>query len=217
MEAAQGALDDDRGEAALLHLADARGLACERSAPERLEGSVGGFRADGDDHRSFVGDVQRIEPEQLASSDNIRRNRHISLDDGERMAAGRGPLVQDGRHAATGGVAHGPHRDAGAAQGLDQRRQRRAIAHRFRLNRKAFASVHHGDAVAANGTGHKDGVAGPEACRPHRRRRDANSDAGGGDEELVDGTTGDDFGVAGDDGDPCPRGCFGGAAQDPLE
>ena len=80
------------------------------------------FAGDGDHQLAFIGEVQGVQPEQLADPAHGVVDRQLRLVQFYAAAAGDGELMGDGVDAAAGGVAQGFYA-AQRPQGLDQRRQ----------------------------------------------------------------------------------------------
>ena len=88
---------------------------------QRRERGVGGLGRDEGDEAALVGDVHRVDPEDLRRARRRRADRHVALASDDRHPRGAGELVEHGRDPAAGRVAH-------AAQALRRRRSSSASA-----------------------------------------------------------------------------------------
>ncbi len=81
---------------------------------------------DGEHQLAFIGEVQGVQTKQLADAAHRVVDRQRCLLQFDAAAAGGGELMGDRVNPAAGGVAQGFH-SAQRAQGLDKRRQHRAV------------------------------------------------------------------------------------------
>lgn len=89
------------------HLADYRRLASQGVRPYMRQHVFRFFAGDGDHQLAFIGEVQGVQPEQLADSAHGVVDRQLRLVQFNAAAAGGGELMGDGVDAAAGGVAQG--------------------------------------------------------------------------------------------------------------
>ena len=167
------------------------------------------------DDLALVGDVQRVDAEQVAGAVDRRvdRQRRLVEHDGEAGVAGQ--LVADRADAAAGRVAQ----PAGAGRGGEQRLDEPVRPAPCRSGCRPRARGRHGRASPP--------CRGRRSCPRRARRRPAatcsgpsvrpagiDADARGRDEEPVGRAPADDLGVAGDDRDAGRRGRLGHVGDD---
>ncbi len=158
--AQQGAHDDPTGMGGD-DLAEASGVPALGQGAHRGQDGVGDIGRDDGDETSFVGDMQRVQAEQVACGGDHGRDGYGVLRDLDSDPGRRGDLVQRRCHAAAGGVAHrvnpptaaGHHRRDQAVQGT-------AVGGDVGLEAETFARTQDGAAVGADGTGQDDDVPG---------------------------------------------------------
>ena len=95
-------------------------------------------------------------------------DRDVVLADDDADPGRRGDLVQDGGHAAAGGVAQRPHPGDLRQQAGDQAVQRRGVGDDVGLDVQLAPGQHDRDAVVADRPGHQDRVARPGLGHPER-------------------------------------------------
>ena len=134
------------------------------------DGAVGIVGPDEGDEPAFVGDVERIEPEDLAGGGDGFADRDLAFVDRDREAARLGDLDQAAGEAAAGQVPEAMHIDAGIEERQDRRGHGGAVAGDRRLEAEALARRHDGDAVASDIAGENDDIAGPDRLRLDGRR-----------------------------------------------
>ena len=168
--------------------------------------AVGLLRRHEGDEAAFVGDVERVEPEELAGgATSSRTGTAVSSMSTERPAVSAistsalasPPRVRSRRQWTA--MPASISASTGSASGA----QSLAIAE---LEAEPLAGRHHRDAVAGEIAADDDGVAGTDALRLDRLLGHDPADAGGVDEELVGLAAVDDLEVAGDDLDARRRG-----------
>ena len=114
------------------------------AAPKRMRAHGGerGLRLvgrrDGDD-LALVGEIERVEPQNLAERLDLFADRRRLFVDLDRHLRGLGDLVQRRRQPAAGRVAQEAHAGRSGDQRRDQSVQRRAIALNRRLQRHVAA------------------------------------------------------------------------------
>ena len=119
---------------------------------------------------ALVGDVHRVDAEQLAGAGDRGRDRHGGLADEHRDARGARELVEHGGDAAAGGVAHAratpPAPSSASTAGHSERVSDSIVGVELEL----AAREHDRRAVLADRAGEQDAVAGPRAARSARAR-----------------------------------------------
>src|SRR5206468_8436123 len=170
-----------------------------------------------DDEAPLAGDVEGVDPEDLAGPPHLfaRGNGPLVDDDGHVGSAGH--LVQDGGHPAAGGVTHHAHAGRGVEEHTDELGEGGGVGLDVALDVEFAPGEHDGHAVVADRTGHEHGIAGAHGGRPQRDVPLDDPDAGGVDVHAVTLPPPDDLGVPGDDLDARHRSGDGHRVGDPLE
>ena len=177
-------------------------------ATQRRERRVGVLGRDERDQPAFVGDVHRIDPEQLGGGGDDRRDRHARLVDQDRDARCPGKLVEHRGDAAPGRVAQAVHvRPAAGQQRVDRRPEALGVGLELGVELELVAGQHDRGAVLADRARHQHPVSGFEPCRTELRPLVDDSDPGRGQVHLIRGAPLDHLRVAADDLDAgCRRG-----------
>ena len=144
--------DDACGSATISPIA--RRVGAERMRPQRGERGVGLVRGDDRDELALVGDVQRVDAEQVARADHRGRDGQQRLVEHDAEVGVAGELVADRADAAAGRVAHPAGRRRGVEQRLDELAERRGVGADVGLEREVAAGQHHGHAVVGDGARH---------------------------------------------------------------
>ena len=181
--------------------ADDRGAGGVGALAERFEdGGRFGFRRE-DDEASLAGEVKRLEAEHAADAAYFGRDRDVGGIEADSDLALVGDLVQDGADAAACGVADHMDVARGVDHALHCTPERGAVAGDVRVDLEFVAGEQDGAAVAAHVAGHDHGVAGTRERAGGADALGELSDAGGGDEDVVDLALARDLGVARHDAD----------------
>ncbi|MNY59660.1 hypothetical protein D3C86_1961310 [compost metagenome] len=98
--------------------------------------SVSAFNAN--QQLAFVGKVEWVQAQQLAKTTHCRFNGQLAFHQFNATPAGGGELMGDGIHATARSIAQGFNAGA-VTQGLDKRRQHRAVALQFTVQPQPFA------------------------------------------------------------------------------
>ena len=141
-------------------LADERGLGAERMRRSRSSALVGRLRRDDRDELALVGDVERVDAEDLAGADDRgpERQRRLLEHDRELAPAGRARSAPSRGRRASGRAASEP-----PGSELEQRRgqlvDRRGVALELDLELELATRDHHRHAVVAEGARDEHAVA----------------------------------------------------------
>ena len=168
-------------------------------AAQRLEGGVGLLGGNDRQELAFVGDVQRIDSEQVAGPGDrgIDGQGGLVQDHGEAGVVGE--LVADRPDAAPGRVPQPASRRGGREQRLDELGHGGGVGPDVRLESQVASRQHHRHPVVGNGAGDEDAIAALDAigAQPPAGRDDA--DPGRCHVQPVGCAPADDLGVTGDD------------------
>ena len=130
---------------------------------QRIESGVGGFGRDDREELAFVGDVQRIESQQLAGAAHGIAHRNLLFEKHDAQAAIASQFVQRGGDTAARGIAHpanaGP---SGDGQRLHQRQNGTRVGAEIGFEIEFSARQQDGDAVIADRSGEQNLVAGAD-------------------------------------------------------
>ncbi len=176
--------------------AASRPSGCARIAASTRIGVLG--RHDRDE-LAFVGDVERIEAEQLAGAAHLGLQRDRRLVERDAHAGGRRDLVQRAREPAARGSRM--QRILGQTSSIARTS---VVSSALSLSMEVSSSMpsrceQDRDAVIAERAGDDHGVAGARIRDRERAIRRQHADAGRGDEDLIALAALDDLRVAGDD------------------
>ena len=173
------------------HPGTARSAASAASAP---------LRRDEGHELALVGDVHRVDPEQLRGARDGRLHRDVALAHHHRHTRGACELVQHRGDAAAGGVAQAAHvRPSGREQRVDGRPQRARVGLDVGVEVELAPGEHDRGTVLADRAGDDDPVAGAQACRREHGARVDLSDPGRAQVHRVGVAALDDLRVAGND------------------
>lgn len=184
------------------HPADHRGLAAERVRAHGGEQPFGiGLGADRVE-LALVGDIERVEAQELAYAQDLVANRHRRFPEPKADPRFVRDLVQGRGEAAPGRIAQRVEVGHGFEHRRDQPVQRRTVGPELGLEPELGALGHDRDAVVAERTGGQDHITRPGAAGADLDLLGHEADAGRGDEQAVALAAFQHPGVAGDDGDP---------------
>src|SRR5581483_5150355 len=201
----------------LSDLADDRRLLAERVGPQRGGGGVSLVGRDHGDELPLVGDVEGIDPQEVARTGDRRVDGKGVLVEHDVHPGGPRQLVGHRPYAAARRVAQPARRRRGREQGVDQLVQRCGVRAYVGLQRQVASLQHHGHAVVADGARHQHAVARLDVRRAEVPVRRDDADTGGGDVEPVGRAPVDHLGVAGDDRDARATGRVGHVGHDSLQ
>jgi hydrogenase maturation protein HypF len=196
-------------------LPDYRRLGAERVPAQRSHRLVGAVARHHRDQAAFARHIHRVDAKQLAGTADLGTHWDVGLADQHPRLRRPGDLVENGRHAAAGGVTHRPNAGDRVQQSRDQAVQRRGVRANVCLDVQLTAGQHDRDAVITDRPGHDDGVT-------RLRPRDAKgavpvdeTDPGGVDIAAVSLAPLHDLRVPGDDADARRRGGIPHGLGDP--
>src|SRR6185437_7807212 len=204
--AAERRLQADHARLVGYHLPDDRRVRPEGVGAERAYRRRRAFARHDRDHAALARDVHGVDAEQFARAAHLGPYRDVVLDDQHADVGGASDLVEYGRDAAPGRVAHRPNAGYRRQQVSDQPVQRRGVRHHVRLDVEFAARQHDRDAVVAHRPGHDDRVTRPGSRHPERDVARQDADPGGVDVAPVGLAPLHDFRVPRDDGDTSRRG-----------
>ena len=142
------------------HVADDRRRHANRVLAQGRERFIGLLRRHERDELTFVGDVQRVDAEDLAGAHDLGPHGHPVLDDRHAELGRQGDLVEHRGDPTTRGVSHAVQvLAASLQQRLGQRPQRRRVAADVGAQLQLAAGEHDRDAVITDRSGHQDLVA----------------------------------------------------------
>ncbi len=153
---------------------------------------------DGDD-LAFVGEIQRVQPEDLAYSTHSFANGQGVFFQTDSAATCLGELAEHGRHAAAGGVPHAVDVRASGEHGGDQPAQGLAIRLHTALQSQLAPGIDDGRAVVADVAVDQYHVAGSGTVGADVYAVGNDADACRVDEQLVRAAAWHHLGVARDD------------------
>ena len=140
---------------------------CGAHRRQRGVGLVGG---DDRDDLALVGDVQRVDAEEVARAEHGRGDREARLVEHDGQVGVAGELVADRADATTGRVAQPARAGRGGEERLDEPVDRRGVGADVGLEGEVAAGQHHRHAVVADRARDEHPVA-----RLHQLRRRAHA------------------------------------------
>ena len=177
---------------------DDHGIPALRMRPQRRQHGIDGLGPHAEQRLALVGDMQRIDAEQLRRRTHRFSHRHRQLVDDDADTTLLGHLVQRRRHTATRRILHRDDRARRAVErGANQCVDRRDVGLQVAVERQAVAPRHDRHPVVADRAGHDQNVA--DAAGRVGNHPIGQGDAGGVEHDAVELSPSHHLRVAGHD------------------
>ena len=169
------------------------------------------------DHLALVGDVQRVDAQEIARADHGRGDGKARLVEDDRQVGVPGELVADRANATPGRVAQPTRAGGGGEERLDEIVDRRGVRPDVRLEGKVATGQHHRHAVVGDRAGDEHPVARPHLFRSEHTSCWDQPDPCRRDVQPVGGARSDDLRVAGHDAHTGGRGGLSHVGDDGVQ